>query len=127
MKGLSEPVLTIIKVPSSLKTSDTSAASTDLHVPTKWLEDELLAEEDEVEEVEDELEGEVEDEPLAVVFPPVLSDFLHPAKAKKNIKASPKLAWNESDLFISYFLNSLINKAVPTVNIKRSALLLCAL
>ena len=106
---------------------DVSECSASFQVPTKWLEDELLAEEDEVEDVEDEPEDEVEGEPLAVVFPPVLSDFLHPAKAKKNIKASPKLAWNESDLFISYFLNSLINKAVPTVNIKRSALWLCAL
>src|SRR5438067_10270868 len=96
-----------------------SECSASFQVPTKWLEDELLAEEDEVEDVEDELP--------VVVFPPVLSDFLHPTKAKKNIKARPKLAWNESGLFISYFLNSLINKAVPTVNIKRSGLWLCDL
>src|SRR5438067_9732782 len=96
-----------------------SECSASFQVPTKWLEDELLAEEDELEDVEDDLP--------VVVFPPVLSDFLHPTKAKKNIKASPKLTWNESGLFISYFLNSLINKAVPTVNIKRSGLWLCAL
>jgi hypothetical protein len=105
---------------------DESECAACFQVPTKWLEDELLSEEDEVEDVEDELE-DVEDELPVVVFPPVLSDFLHPAKAKKNIKASPKLAWNESGLFISYFPNSLINKAAPTVNIKRSALLLCTL
>ena len=104
-----------------------SECSASFQVPTKWLEDELLLGEDEVEgELEDELE-DVEDELPVVVFPPVLSDFLHPTKAKKNIKASPKLTWNESGLFISYFLNSLINKAVPTVNIKRSGLWLCAL
>ena len=114
MNGLSERVDLIIRVPSSLMTIDNSGASADLQVPTKGLEDELLLEEDELDgELDDELEGaELEDAELddagddlpLVVPPPELSDLLHPAKSREKIKASPKQAWDERALFITYLL-----------------------
>jgi hypothetical protein len=95
-------VLIIITVPSSLKTSDNSGASTDLHVPTKRLEDAALPEEA---ELDDELE--VGEDELPVLVPLVeLSDLLQPAKSRENIKARPRQTWSDSALFITYLLEA---------------------